>query len=133
MRFIWPQLKCWTTREGRKALIVIGDGDDAGSVVSEARAIRAAQKADVLIYCIRIVDKDLSSSGTQMKKGLSLPGVGSRWAGVDRAVREDLGAAVREDLAAGARAALEVRRRPRVNLGAGRVRTGQTARKTCRT
>jgi len=30
----------------------------------------------VLIYCIRIVDKDLSSGGTQVKKGLSLPGIG---------------------------------------------------------
>jgi VWFA-related protein len=60
-------------QEGRKALIVIGDGDDVGSVVSEARAIRAAQEADVLIYCIRILDKDFASGGASGKKGLSIP------------------------------------------------------------
>ena len=59
-------------QEGRKALIIIGDGDDVGSVVTEARAIRAAQRADVLIYCIRIVDKDAGGGG---KKGVGLPGI----------------------------------------------------------
>ncbi len=48
-------------RTGRKALIVMGDGDHIGSRAQEA--IRAAQEADVIVYAIRIYDKNLDGGG----------------------------------------------------------------------
>jgi VWFA-related protein len=60
---------------GRKALIVIGDGDDQGSKVTKTRAIRAAQQADVLIYCIRIVDKDFGK-GQSHGRRFNMPSIG---------------------------------------------------------
>ena len=41
---------------GRKAIVVITDGVDMGSTVTKRRAIEAAQKADVMIYCIYYAD-----------------------------------------------------------------------------
>lgn len=70
---------------GRKALIVIGDGDDMGSTVTKERAIRAAQQADVMVYCIRIVDKDFGKDQGKKRHmripqipipGLGIPGLG---------------------------------------------------------
>jgi VWFA-related protein len=48
-------------QQGRKALIIFGDGDHIGA--REAEAITAAQKADTLIYAIRIYDKNFGSGG----------------------------------------------------------------------
>jgi VWFA-related protein len=48
-------------QEGRKALIILGDGDHVGDRMEEA--ITAAQKADTLIYAIRIYDKDFGAGG----------------------------------------------------------------------
>lgn len=59
---------------GRKAMIVLGDGDDIGSKVSMAQAITAAQRADTLIYTIRIFDKDFGADGRRSRFGL--PGMG---------------------------------------------------------
>ena len=50
-------------QSGRKAIVVIGDGDDMGSKYTKAEAIREAQKADVIIYCVRIVDKNFGKGG----------------------------------------------------------------------
>jgi VWFA-related protein len=43
-------------QEGRKAIILISDGVDVGSRVSEKEAIEAAHRADTIIYCIRYYD-----------------------------------------------------------------------------
>jgi VWFA-related protein len=43
-------------QEGRKAIILISDGVDAGSTLSEKAAIEAAQRADTIIYSIRYYD-----------------------------------------------------------------------------
>jgi VWFA-related protein len=42
---------------GRKAIILITDGEDQGSTYSERTAIEAAQKADAIIYGILYVDR----------------------------------------------------------------------------
>ena len=47
--------------EGRKAIILISDGVDHGSKVSEKEATDAAHHADALIYCIRYFDSSAYS------------------------------------------------------------------------
>src|SRR5207247_449702 len=42
---------------GRKAIILITDGDDQGSTLNEKSAIEAAQKSDAIIYSILYVDR----------------------------------------------------------------------------
>ncbi len=41
---------------GRKAIVLITDGDDQGSTLDRAAAIQAAQKADSIVYSIYYVD-----------------------------------------------------------------------------
>jgi VWFA-related protein len=48
-------------QEGRKALIIVGDGDHVGDRMEDA--ITAAQKADTLIYAIRIYDREFEQGG----------------------------------------------------------------------
>ena len=43
---------------GRKAIILVSDGVDAGSRVSEKEALEVAQRADTMIYAIGIADPD---------------------------------------------------------------------------
>ncbi len=64
---------------GRKVMIVISDGVDQGSRIEESEAIRAAQKADAIIYSILYYDPRY-----QM-------GFGSNGAGVLRKMSEDTG------------------------------------------
>ncbi|HZD50196.1 MAG TPA: VWA domain-containing protein [Silvibacterium sp.] len=45
------------TETGRKALILLTDGEDEGSVTKPAQAIAAAQKANTIIYVILIADR----------------------------------------------------------------------------
>jgi VWFA-related protein len=66
---------------GRKALVIVGDGDDMGSMISKERAIRAAQQADALIYCIRIVDKNFGKQEGH-KRHFGMPSVGMPGIGV---------------------------------------------------
>lgn len=48
---------------GRKAIILITDGQDEGSKLSEKEAIEAAQKADAIIYGILYVDRGFYGGG----------------------------------------------------------------------
>lgn len=43
---------------GRKALIVISDGIDTASAASADQAVEAAQRADLLLYAIRVYDRE---------------------------------------------------------------------------
>lgn len=72
-------------QNGRKAVIVVGDGDDMGSRVTKTRAIRSAQENDVQVYCIRIVDKDFGKEkhhhGFGLPGGMGIPGMGGPMGG----------------------------------------------------
>jgi VWFA-related protein len=42
---------------GRKAMIILTDGEDQGSMMSLARAVEAAQKSDSIVYVLLIADR----------------------------------------------------------------------------
>ena len=48
-------------QSGRKALIMLTDGDDNASKISLGEAITSAQRADTLGYSIRVVDEEIGS------------------------------------------------------------------------
>src|SRR3954464_1479083 len=48
---------------GRKALILITDGEDQGSTYKRAEAIEAAQRGDAIVYSIYYVDRAFYSGG----------------------------------------------------------------------
>src|SRR5260370_42115714 len=56
---------------GRKALVLITDGEDQGSSYSIKQAIEAAQKADAIIYGFYYVDRAFYSQGGIMFGGVS--------------------------------------------------------------
>ncbi len=57
---------------GRKALVLITDGEDFGSTESERTAIEAAQKADAIVYGVLYADRQFYGS---MNMGFSGAGV----------------------------------------------------------
>ena len=59
---------------GRKALILLTDGEDRNSKVSLSEAITSAQRADTLAYSVRIADDESSH-------GFGGPGMGGRHGG----------------------------------------------------
>jgi len=62
-------------QKGRKALILLTDGQDRGSKESLTEAITAAQRADTLAYSVRIADDDREN------RGFGGPGMGGRHGG----------------------------------------------------
>jgi VWFA-related protein len=50
-------------QQGRKAAILLSDGEDNGSKVSLTSAIEAAQRSDTLVYSIRFYDSSAENNG----------------------------------------------------------------------
>jgi VWFA-related protein len=50
-------------QQGRKAVVLLSDGEDSGSKVSLSSAIEAAQRSDTLVYSIRFYDSSASGGG----------------------------------------------------------------------
>jgi VWFA-related protein len=84
---------------GRKVVIMLTDGEDQGSKVTSNGALEAAEKADVIIYSVALVDSSfywaqgLASRGNSVLKKLSEE-TGGRMVRVNQV--RDTGAAFRE-------------------------------------
>ena len=57
------------TETGRKALILISDGQDHGSMVDRELAIETAQRADVILYAILFYDREFYGWGGSAYRG----------------------------------------------------------------
>jgi VWFA-related protein len=67
-------------QQGRKALILLSDGDDRGSKESLSSSIEAAQKADTVVYAIYFKGKQVGGGGgfpqAGGRRGGGFPGAG---------------------------------------------------------
>jgi VWFA-related protein len=57
-------------QQGRKALVLLTDGIDSGSKVTLFESIRAAQKADTLVYSVYFADNDAYSNPGYGNRGM---------------------------------------------------------------
>jgi hypothetical protein len=71
---------------GRKALIIVTDATDQGSVTTIKQAVEAAQRADTLIQVLVVYDEKAYANFDAAKK-LAAPGIRKR-RGVDCFQRE---------------------------------------------
>jgi VWFA-related protein len=62
------------SQQGRKALIILGDGDHIGDRME--MAVTAAQQADTLIYAIRIWDRNFGGNGGGLRGIFGMPPIG---------------------------------------------------------
>ena len=58
-----------SSQSGRKALITLSDGYDTSSAASLAAAVEAAQRADVLVYAIRFLDREIYAFDVPASQG----------------------------------------------------------------
>ena len=69
------------TQHGRKALVVLTDGEDRGSMETLARAIAAAQRAETVVYAIHFKGEQhgyVGHGGGYGRRGGGFPGGGQR-------------------------------------------------------
>ncbi len=72
---------------GRKAVVIIGDGNDYGSRYSEDEAIAASHRSDVAIYAVRYFDRDFY---------FQAGGIGTGGSGALKRLTRDTGGSVHE-------------------------------------
>lgn len=63
-------------KDGRKALLLITDGEDRGSYYSRGQAIEAAQRADTILYSIYYADPKLNRGRGGYERGNGLDDLG---------------------------------------------------------
>jgi VWFA-related protein len=61
-------------QKGRKALIILSDGDDRGSKESISSSIEAAQRADTIVYAIYFKGRETGGFNDRNQQGSGYPG-----------------------------------------------------------
>ena len=83
-------------QHGRKAIVVLSDGEDRGSKVSLNTAIDAAQKSDTLVYSILFADNEPFPAYGGGRHGRRMPPPSSRQDGADGSGKKVLERLARE-------------------------------------
>jgi len=58
-------------RKDKRVLVVVTDGNDNASIITLENLVRAAQQADVLIYCVGILGDEEPREATRAKRALN--------------------------------------------------------------